>query len=115
MPTSNLDEFRRHARSAVRHGWLLLISSVIMAMLGPAAAQPFNETAGSGVIGRANALAARIHGFHRWTGATPPPASYCPTMRTGEAVMVELARLATARFAITSPVWRWSCNGRAID
>src|SRR5262245_15773922 len=59
-----------------------------------AAAQPFTEVAGGSVVGRANALAARIHAFHRWTGSTPPPASYCPTMRAGEAVMVELARLA---------------------
>src|ERR671934_3137615 len=94
MATAKLDEFQRDTRSAIRHYWILfLIAGVIMVILGPAAAQPFTEMAGGSVIGRAHALAARIHAFHRWTGATPPPASYCPTMRAGEAVMVELARL----------------------
>ena len=63
-----------------------------VASIASAAAQPF-EIAGGSVIARASALAARIHAFHRWTGSTPPPAGYCPTMRAGEAVMVELARL----------------------
>jgi hypothetical protein len=72
----------------------LVAFGLTAAMIASAAAQPFTETAGGSVIGRANALAARIHAFHRWTGSTTPPASYCSTMRAGEAVMVELARLA---------------------
>jgi hypothetical protein len=71
----------------------LVALSLTAATITSTAAQPFTETAGGSVIGRASALAARIHAFHRWTGSTPPPASYCPTMRAGEAVMVELARL----------------------
>jgi hypothetical protein len=51
------------------------------------------------IIGDANALSARIAGYHRgpgrWTGITPPPPSYCATMREGEAVLKELARLAS--------------------
>src|SRR5262249_24503176 len=84
MATAKLDEFRRDTRSTIRHYWILfLFAGVIMVIFGPAAAQPFTEIAGGSVIGRANALAARIHAFHRWTGSTPPPASYCPTMRAG--------------------------------
>jgi hypothetical protein len=104
MATAKLDEFRRDTRSALRHYWILfLIAAVIMVILGPVAAQPFTEIAGGSVIGRANALAARIHAFHRWTGSTPPPASYCPTMRAGEAVMVELARLANRAIRYHQP------------
>ena len=73
------------------------------AMIAIAAAQPFTEIAGGSVIGRANAFAARIHAFHRWTGSTPPPASYCPTMRAGEAIMVELARLANRAIRYHQP------------
>jgi hypothetical protein len=69
----------------------LVAFGLTAAMIASAAAQPFTETAGGSVIGRANALAARIHAFHRWTGSTTPPASYCSTMRAGDAVMVELA------------------------
>jgi hypothetical protein len=68
-----------------------------------AAAQPFTEIAGGSVIGRASALAARIHAFHRWTGSTPPPASYCPTMRAGETAMVELARLSNRAIRYRQP------------
>src|SRR5262245_28046016 len=71
----------------------LVALGLTAASIASAAAQPFTEFAGGSVIGRASALAARIHAFHRWTGSTPPPAGYCPTMRAGEAVMVELARL----------------------
>ena len=73
------------------------------AMVASAAAQPFTEIAGGSVIGRASALAARIHAFHRWTGSTPPPASYCPTMRAGEAAMVELARLSNRAIRYHQP------------
>jgi hypothetical protein len=82
---------------------LFLISAVIIVTLRPAVAQPFTEIAGGGAVGRAYALAARIHAFHRWTGSTPPPAGYCPTMRAGEAVMVELARLANRAIRYRQP------------
>jgi len=71
----------------------LVALGLTAASIASAAAQPFTEIAGGNVIGRAYALAARIHSFHRWSGSTPPPAGYCPTMRAGEAVMVGLARL----------------------
>jgi hypothetical protein len=104
MATAKPDEFRRDTRSAIRRYWILfLLAGVITVIFGPAAAQPFTEIAGGSVIGRANALAARIHAFHRWTGSTPPPASYCPTMRAGEAVMVELARLANRAIRYHQP------------
>src|SRR5689334_23192487 len=61
-------------------------------------AQPFAGAVGN-TIAAANALAARIRAYHRgpgaWRGLTPPPVSYCDTMREGEAVMKELARLAS--------------------
>jgi hypothetical protein len=104
MARAKPDEFRRDTRSAIRPYWILfLLAGVITVIFGPAAAQPFTEVAGGSVIGRANALAARIHAFHRWTGSTPPPASYCPTMRAGEAVMVELARLANRAVRYRQP------------
>jgi hypothetical protein len=63
-----------------------------------APAQPFAGAVGS-TIAAANSLAARIRAYHRglgaWRGLTPPPVSYCETMREGEAVMKELARLAS--------------------
>jgi len=71
----------------------LVVLGLTAATITSTAAQPFMEIAGGSVVGRANALAARIHAFHRWTGSPPPPASYCPTMRAGEAAMVELSRL----------------------
>jgi len=76
----------------------LLLSGIVAigiaaSPIASGAAQPFTGASSGSAIGQAYALAARIRGFHRWTGSTPPPASYCPTMRAGEAVMVELARL----------------------
>jgi hypothetical protein len=72
---------------------------VAAATIASAAAQPSLGTEASRTIAAANALAARIRSYHsgpgRWTGATPPPPSYCGTMREGEAVMKELARLAS--------------------
>ena len=59
------------------------------------------------IIGDANALSARIRGYHRgagvWTGATPPPSSYCATMREGEAVLKELARLSSRAILYRQP------------
>lgn len=104
MSTATLDQFRGDARSAIRHYWMLfLIPAVIILTVRPAVAQPFTEIAGGGAVGRAYGLAARIHAFHRWTGSTPPLAGYCPTMRAGEAVMVELARLANRAIRYRQP------------
>jgi hypothetical protein len=72
----------------------LVAIGVAATAIASAAAQPFTEGAAARAIRDAYALAARIHGYHRWTGLTPPPASYCPTMRQGEAVLAEVARLA---------------------
>jgi hypothetical protein len=82
--------------------WLLLGFAALglaAAAIGSAAGQPSLGVEASRTIAVANALSARIRSYHsgpgRWTGATPPPASYCGTMREGEAVMKELARLAS--------------------
>src|SRR5262249_23850025 len=77
----------------------LLLSGIVAigiaaSTIASAAAQPFTGASAGSAVGQAEALAARLRGYHRWTGATPPPAGYWPTMRAGEAVMVELARLA---------------------
>jgi hypothetical protein len=72
----------------------LVVIGIAASTIASAAAQPFTGASAGSAIGQAYALAARIRGFHRWTGSTAPPASYCRTMREGEAVLVELARLA---------------------
>jgi hypothetical protein len=63
-----------------------------------AAAQPIAGADPATAIQAAAALSARIRAYHRgpgsWKGFTPPPPSYCPTMREGEAVLKELARIA---------------------
>jgi hypothetical protein len=85
----------------------LLLSGVVAlgvatAMLASTAAQPIGG-AGS-LIAQAGALAARIRAFHHgWTGLTPPPPSYCPTMREGEAVLKELARLSSRAILVRAP------------
>jgi hypothetical protein len=65
--------------------------------IASAAAQPIPGTGRA--MQDAAALSARIRAYHRgpgiWTGLTPPPPSYCPTMREGEAVLKELSRLAS--------------------
>src|SRR5262245_37900206 len=75
---------------------LLLSGLVALAVAGPQglAAQPSPQAAAGNLIATANALAARIRGYHRWQGFTPPPPGYCATMREGEAVVKELARIA---------------------
>jgi len=80
----------------------LLLSGLVaigVAATASAAAQPFTERVAAGVIRDASALTSRIRAYHRgpgsWTGLTPVPASYCPTMRAGEATLKELARLAS--------------------
>jgi hypothetical protein len=70
-----------------------------------ASAQPIAEA--GRLIRDANALSAQIRGYHRgpglWTGLTPPPPSYCATMREGEAVLKELARLASRAILYRQP------------
>jgi hypothetical protein len=72
-----------------------------------ATAQPFTESTVAGSIRAADALAARIRAYHRgpgaWTGLTPVPTSYCPTMVEGEAVIKELARLASRAILYNLP------------
>jgi hypothetical protein len=59
------------------------------------------------IVSDASALTARIRGYHRgpgaWTGATPPPPSYCATMREGEVVLKDLARLASRAILYRQP------------
>jgi hypothetical protein len=72
----------------------LLALGVAATTMAGAAAQPIEP-----VIQAAGALSARIGGYHRgpgsWKGYTPPPLSYCGSMREGEAVLKELARLSS--------------------
>jgi len=67
---------------------LLSLAFVTLGLTAPMAsvgAQPFTPGAAASAISAANALSARIRSYHRWQGLTPPPASYCATMREGEA------------------------------
>ena len=86
---------------------LLLLGLVALgltaAMIASATAQPFTGASADSAVGQAYTLAARIRGFHRWRGLTPPPAGYCSTMRAGEAIMVELARLANRAIRYHQP------------
>jgi len=66
-------------------------------------AQPFSEAAAARAIGLAGALSARIRSYHHWQGLTPPPAGYCATMREGELVVKELARLASRAILYRQP------------
>ncbi len=74
-----------------------------MTTIAAAPAQPFTEATAAAAIQAANALSARIRAYHHWQGLTPPPASYCPTMREGEAVQKELARLASRAILYRQP------------
>jgi hypothetical protein len=81
---------------------LLSLGLVVLAVVAAtvtAAAQPFMGGEASRTIRAANALSARINAYHRgpasWTGYKPVPAGYCGTMREGEAVLKELARLSS--------------------
>ena len=82
----------------------LLLSALVV--LGVTATTVVSSSA-QPIIGDANALSARIAGYHRgpgrWTGITPPPPSYCATMREGEAVLKELARLASRAILYRQP------------
>jgi hypothetical protein len=69
-------------------------------------AQPLAAEASS-AIRDAYALSARIAAYHRgpglWSGLTPPPPSYCPTMREGEGVLKALAVLASKAILYRQP------------
>jgi hypothetical protein len=72
-----------------------------------AAAPAFSERTAASAIGNANALTARIRSYHRgpgrWTGLARPPADYCATMRAGEGVVKELARLESRAILYRQP------------
>ena len=82
---------------------LALVALGLTAPMASAAAQPFTERAAARAISAANALSARIRSYHRWQGLTPPPGSYCATMREGEAVLKELSRLASRAILYRAP------------
>jgi hypothetical protein len=82
-----------------------LIALAAVAGAGSAAAQPFTSAAAASAIHAANALSARIRGYHRWQGLTPPPSDYCATMLEGEAVLKELARLSSRAILYRQPGW----------
>jgi psiF repeat len=84
---------------------LLLSGFVALGVMATAnvAAQPFTEAAAARAIRAASALSARIRGYHYWQGLTPPPASYCATMHEGEAVVKEVARLASRAILYRQP------------
>ena len=102
-------------RGVVRVHRLLLSGLVALAVMATTsvAAQPFTEAAAARAIRDASALAARIRGYLRWQGLTPPPAGYCATMQAGEAVVKELARLASRAIFTASPAWRCGSSARA--
>jgi hypothetical protein len=85
----------------------LLALGVAATAIASAGAQPFTEARAGAVIQKAGALAARIRAYHRgpgiWTGATPPPVSYCPDMREGERVIKELAYLSSKAILYRQP------------
>src|SRR5262245_19695090 len=85
-----------------------LVAVGVAAVAMPSArAQRFTEAVAAGAIGNANALSSSIRAYHRgpgrWTGLTPVPGSYCPTMRASEAVLKELARLASRAILYRQP------------
>src|SRR5262249_35549136 len=93
-PVQSATSQLRRGGTAMPHRLLLsgiVAIGIAASTIASAAAQPFTGASAGSAVGQAEALAARIRGYHRWTGATPPPAGYWPTMRAGEAVMGELA------------------------
>lgn len=80
-----------------------VVLGLAAAPMASAAAQPFTERAAASAILAAHALSARIRGYHRWQGLTPPPVGYCATMREGEAVLKELAGLASRAILYRAP------------
>jgi hypothetical protein len=92
------------------HRWLplaLIVLVVAATTTVSASAQPIVGGDVGAVIRDANALSARIRSYHRgpgrWTGITPPPPDYCSTMRAGEAVVKELAHLASKALLARQP------------
>jgi hypothetical protein len=90
--------------------WLLsgfIALAMTATTIASAAAQPFTEVGAAGAIRHASALSGRIRSYHRgpgsWTGLTPPPADYCSTMREGEVVIKEIARLASRAILYRQP------------
>jgi hypothetical protein len=81
----------------------LVALALTVATVASASAQPFTEGAAAALIRDANALAAQIRGFHRWSGLTPPPPNYCATMQEGEAVQKQIARLASRAILYRQP------------
>jgi hypothetical protein len=73
------------------------------AAVASAHAQPITGAGAATAVHDANALSGRIRAYHRgpgsWQSSGPPPPGYCGTMRAGEAVLQELARLANAAIA----------------
>ena len=90
-------------RLLLTHFAVLGLAATTMASAG---AQSLAGLAGS-VIHDAGGLAARIRAYHRgpgiWTGMTPPPPDYCDTMRAGEFVLKELARLSSRAILYRQP------------
>ena len=82
---------------------LVFVTLGLTAPMGSVAAQPFTQGAAASAISAANALSARIRSYRRWQGLTPPPASYCATMREGEAVLKQLSRLASRAILYRAP------------
>jgi len=82
---------------------LTFVTLGLTASMASVAAQPFTQGAAASAISAANALSARIRSYHRWQGLTPPPASYCATMREGEAVLKQLSRLASRAILYRAP------------
>src|SRR5262249_40450644 len=82
---------------------LAFVTLGLTAPMASVAAQPFTQGTAASTISAANALAARIRGYHRWQGLTPPPASYCATMREGEAVLKQLSRLSSRAILYRAP------------
>src|SRR5262249_11710463 len=85
----------------------LVAMGVAATAMASAAAQPFTARVAVAHRRDPNALASRIRASHRgpgsWTGLTPVPGSYCPTMRAGEATLKELARLASRAILYRQP------------
>jgi hypothetical protein len=70
-----------------------------MATIVSASAQSLVGREAGSIMRVANTLSARIVAYHRgpgsWKGYNPVPPGYCSTMQEGEAVLKELARLAS--------------------
>src|SRR5262245_27092852 len=85
----------------------LVALAAMAATIASAAAQPVVVSQAGAACRAGTAVAGGIAADHRgpglWTGATAVPAAYCTTMREGEAVMKELARLASRAILFRLP------------